>query len=100
MNKKDYLKFKISYDLKDNGDTTQNLFAKTYQNSSLIAESDLGNICDLVLERKNKENLIKYLEDFISKTDYEVDIKGNYLYIAWANAYKDLLERIKNNNYE
>lgn len=52
-------------------------------------------------ERKQrKEKLINYLEDFISKTDNEVNIKGNYLYLAWANAYKDLLERIKNNNYE
>jgi len=47
-----------------------------------------------------KDNLIKYLEDFVSKTNKEVNIKGNYLYLAWSNAYKDLLERVKNNNYE
>lgn len=50
--------------------------------------------------KKDKENLIKYLEDFISKTDYEVNIKGNYLYLAWANAYKNLLEKVKSGKYE
>lgn len=92
MNKKDYLKFKISYELKDNGDTTQNLFAKTYQNSSLIAESDLGNICDLVLERKNKENLIKYLAGLLTGD------KTTDMFIV--TEVENLLERIKNNNYE
>lgn len=49
---------------------------------------------------KEKQDLIKYLEDFISKEDYEVNIKGNYLYIAWCNAYRNLLEKIKEGNYE
>lgn len=92
MNKKDYLKFKISYELKDNGDTTQNLFAKTYQNSSLIAESDLGNICDLVLERKNKENLIKYLEGLLTGD------KTTDMFVV--TEVQNLLERIKSGKYE
>lgn len=49
---------------------------------------------------EEKGNLIKYLEDFISKTDNEVNIKGNYLYLAWSNAYKALLERVKSGKYE
>lgn len=50
--------------------------------------------------KQEKEKLIKYLEDFIDKTDYEVNIKGNYLYIAWSNAYRDLLEKVKSGKYE
>lgn len=33
------------------------------------------------------------MEDFISKTDYEVNIIGNYLYLAWSNAYKEVLQK-------
>jgi len=50
--------------------------------------------------QQQKDQLIKYLEDFVNKTDYEVNVKENYPYLAWANAYKDLLERIKSGKYE
>lgn len=63
-------------------------------------ELSLALLNECEQRKQNQENLIKYIENFISKTDYEVNIKGNYLYLAWSNAYKDLLERIKNNNYE
>lgn len=46
------------------------------------------------LETQQKE-FIKYLEDFINKTDYEVNILGNYLYLAWSNAYKEILSKYK-----
>lgn len=51
-------------------------------------------------EKRDKKNLIKYLEKFISKTDCEVNIFGNYIYLAWSKAYQDILERVKNNNYD
>lgn len=63
-------------------------------------EISLALLNECEQRKQEKENLIKYLEDFISKTDYEVDTKGNYLYIAWANAYKDLVERIRSGEYE
>lgn len=49
---------------------------------------------------QEKENLIKYLEDFISKTDYEINILGNYPYLVRSNIYKDLLEKIRSGKYE
>lgn len=48
----------------------------------------------LQLETQKKE-FIKYLEDFIDKTDYEVNILGNYIYLAWSNAYKEILLKYK-----
>lgn len=94
------IKLHRSFELKPNEDMTQNLYIKHYQNNLLISAFDLGNIEDIVSLIKEKEDLIKYIEKFISKTNYEVDIKGNYVYLAWTRAYEDLLERIKSNNYE
>lgn len=94
------IKFNRSFELKPNGDMTQNLYFKCYQNNLLISEVDLGNVENIVSLKKEKENLIKYIENFISKTNYEVDVRRNYVYLTWARAYEDLLERIKNNNYE
>ena len=42
-----------------------------------------------------QERFIKYLEDKINKTDYEVNILGNSLYLAWSNAYKEILQKYK-----
>ena len=104
---KDFLKFNIKYELKDNGDTTQNLFVKTYQNSSLISERDFGNICEIVKERKFRENLIKYLEDNINH--YKQFLNNECMDMTqdeckrcttrWTT-YLEILERIKNNNYD
>lgn len=85
--------------LKNHGYISQS--KKSYRQSELSnqrAECIANKYNSLI--QQNQEGLIKYIEDFINKTDYEVNIKGNYLYLAWSNAYKDLLERIKNNNYE
>lgn len=51
-------------------------------------------------QQDEKDNLMKYLMHFINELDYEVNIKGNYGYLSWANAYKDLLERVKSGKYE
>lgn len=106
MNK--YNSFKIKYELKNNANTTQNLFMKTYQGYSLISEIDLGDICDIVMKRKIKENLIKYIEDKIKKVRESTcdskdldDIKlFNYMSELMLSIYKDLLERIKSSKYE
>ena len=47
-----------------------------------------------ILEMRKKE-FIKYLEDKINKTDYEVKALGNNLYLAWSNAYKEILQKYK-----
>lgn len=66
-----------------------------------ILFSIYNSVISLINESETKmNNLINYLENFISKTDYEINIKGNYLYLAWANAYRDLLERAKSGKYE
>lgn len=70
------INFRRNFVLKDNGDLTQNLYSKCYQNNLLISEIDLGNIEDIVclskeniefkerLEQKNKviEEAIKYID--------------------------------------
>lgn len=42
-----------------------------------------------------QKEFIKYLEDSIDKTDYEINICGNYSYLAWSNAYKAVLSKYK-----
>ena len=49
----------------------------------------------LTLKENQQKEFIKYLEDFIDKTDYEVNILGNYIYLAWSNAYKEILSKYK-----
>lgn len=42
-----------------------------------------------------QQEFIKYLEDEINKTDYEINILGNYPYLAWSNACKKSLQKYK-----
>lgn len=66
-----------------------------------ILFSIYNSVISLINESELKiDNLIKYLENFINKTDYEVNIRGNYLYLAWANAYRNLLEKLRSGKYE
>ena len=46
------------------------------------------------LENHQKE-FIDWLEDCINKTDYELNVLGNYKYLAWSNAYKSALAKYK-----
>ena len=52
----------------------------THRNTELLAQ---------------QKEFIEYLEDCINKTDYEVNVLGNYKYLAWANAYKNALTKYK-----
>lgn len=56
-------KFSFRYELKDNEDTSQNLFVKTYQGPSMISETDLGNMFDIVVKVKENTNLKQALID-------------------------------------
>ncbi len=49
---------------------------------------------ETILLNQQKE-FIKYLEDEINKTDYEINILGNYPYLAWSNACKKNLQKYK-----
>ncbi len=75
-----------------------------YRESILKKSLDVDMVENILLENKSlktkEESLIKYLEEFISKTYYEVILKGNHLYLAWSNAYNDLLEKVKSGKYE
>lgn len=62
--------------------------------SSRIKDSKKYDSLVQKIENQQQE-FINYLEDFISKTDYEVNIMGNYLYLAWSNAYKKVLQKYK-----
>ena len=47
----------------------------------------------LIGEVEDKDNLIKYLEDKVKESKYNND------FFRWS-AYSDILERVKNNNYD
>lgn len=59
----EYSRFQIRYELKKNEDTTQNLYAKSYQNSSLICETDFGNISYIVAYKKENDTLKQALNE-------------------------------------
>ncbi len=87
-------KFNVRYELKDNGDTTQNLYARSYQNSSLICETDFGDISQIITNKKENDDLKQtlneirehidnmkcefelnsYVTDFVIKLDNELQI--------------------------
>ena len=49
-----------------------------------------------IKEYKNRQQkFMEYLENCINKTDYEVNVLGNYKYLAWANAYRNTLTKYK-----
>lgn len=56
------INFRRNFELKDNGDLTQNLYSKCYQNNLLISETDLGNIEDIVCLKKENKELKEKLE--------------------------------------
>ena len=95
LSKKSIEKFKIFLNNKEFG------YISLTRHEFKILFNIYNSVIPLISEAEEKENrLIKYLEDFISKTDYEINIKGNYLYLAWANAYRDLLEKVMSGKYE
>lgn len=58
-------------------------------------DSCLENAGKIEKTENQQQEFIKYLEEFINKTDYEVNILGNYPYLAWSNTYKKVLEKYK-----
>lgn len=54
-----------------------------------MREKTIGN------KLNQQKEFIKYLEDEINKTDYEINILGNYPYLAWSNACKKNLQKYK-----
>lgn len=70
------------------------------EDSIKIFNALIGSKENSILEENRKlkdqqKEFIKYLENFIDKTDYEVNILGNCLYLAWSNAYKEILSKYK-----
>ena len=75
-------------------------------------ELSLALLNECEQRKKNQENLIKYIEDKIEEIKEHEDFIIKYLSnhplakksidedIILEKSYKDLLERIKNNNYE
>ncbi len=61
-------KFNVKYELKDNGDTTQNLYARSYQNSSLICETDFGDISQIITNKKENDDLKQALNEIREET--------------------------------
>ena len=95
LSNKSIEKFKIFLNNKEFG------YISLTRHELKILYSIYNSVISIINESEEKENkLIKYLEGFIDKTDYEVNIKGNYLYLAWANAYRDLLEKVKGGKYD
>lgn len=58
-------------------------------------ELSLALLNECKTKKKEKENLIKYLEDKIEDCDYQIDIIGDYQKICEERAYRDILERVK-----
>lgn len=59
-------------------------------------EKVLNDYCRLdAYNRTQQKEFVEYLEDFINKTDYEVNILGNYPYLAWSKAYQKILSKYK-----
>lgn len=53
------------------------------------------------MKNDEKERLIKYLEDKVNKMNIENETEyGHARDVGMYFAYQDILERIKNNNYE
>lgn len=96
------IKLNIKYKLINNGNSTQNLIMETYQNNLLISEIDVGDIEDIVSFKKEKQDLIKYLESKLKELECDdvddEELKG-YL-IQKRYDYKEILERVKAGNYE
>ncbi len=63
-------KFNVKYELKDNGDTTQNLYARSYQNSSLICETDFGDISQIITYKKENDDLKQALNEIREICNY------------------------------
>lgn len=85
-------KFNVRYELKDNGDTTQNLYARSYQNSSLICETDFGEISQIVAGKKENDDLKQALNE-IREIIIEHKKKDDHLYLnEWQT--RDVLEII------
>ena len=71
--------------LKDELESQRKEYQETYK-----------DVREEIKEYKNQQKeFIEYLEDCINKTDYEVNVLGNYKYLAWANAYKNALTKYK-----
>lgn len=83
----------ILYKVKMYDEEFKNLFTQNQKMKKIQKQLDKNS-------QQEKENLINYLEEFVSKTDYEINILGNYPYLAWSNAYKDLLEKVRSGKYE
>ena len=53
-------------------------------------------IWKILMEKEtHQKKFIEWLENYINKTDYEVNVLGNYKYLAWSNAYKNALTKYK-----
>lgn len=67
--------------------------------NDFINKANFANIEQLMLDycakTEEQKEFIKYLENCINKTDYEVNVLGNYKYLAWSNAYKNALTKYK-----
>ena len=67
--------------------------------NNFINKANFANIEQLMLDycakTEEQKEFIQYLENCINKTDYEVNVLGNYKYLAWSNAYKNALTKYK-----
>jgi hypothetical protein len=91
-----FVNFKVNYELLDNGDGTQNLYMKTYQNGVVIVKTDFGNVEDIINLRHENEKLklkinhaIEYIESNPKVYVDEEIICVNDI-IDWENTCEEL----------
>lgn len=77
---------------KENEELKKQLEKKYEKVGSLTGELLYEENTKLINQQKE---FIDWLENCINKTDYEVNVLGNYKYLAWANAYKSALTKYK-----
>jgi hypothetical protein len=96
MKMNNFVNFKVNYELLDNGDGTQNLYMKTYQNGVVIVKTDFGNVEDIINLRHENEKLklkinhaIEYIESNPKVYVDEEIICVNDI-IDWENTCEEL----------
>lgn len=96
MNREQYIA-NMSLEIDDN---IARLVSKIDDDILEVWKIEKKDILEALKLKNEKEQLIEYLENMINKSEYEVEIKGNYAYISWVNAYKDILKKVRSSKYE
>lgn len=75
-------RFKVRFELKDNGNNTQNLYGISYQNSVQISEINFGNIVDILNYKQKNTNYKQALIDIRNYCKLDKQNQGHICYVG------------------